>query len=87
MLSNLRRVFLERQEGERGLAVVDMLLMLAPNHPGELRTRAALLANLGAYRAALKDVEKILELSPDAPDRERLEITARELRDRAALLN
>lgn len=87
MLSNLRRVYLEREEAEHGLAVVDMLLMLAPNHPGELRTRAALLANLGAYRAALKDVEKILELSPEAPDRERLEITARELRDRASLLN
>jgi len=87
MLSNLRRVYLEREECERGLAVVDMLLMLAPNHPGELRTRAALLANLGAYRAALKDVERCMELSPDAPDRDRLEITARELRERASLLN
>ncbi|MFL5355127.1 SirB1 family protein [Archangium sp.] len=87
MLSNLRRVFLEREEFERGLAVVDLLLMLAPNHPGELRTRAALLANLGAYRAALKDVERCMELSPDAPDRDRLELTARELRERAALLN
>jgi regulator of sirC expression with transglutaminase-like and TPR domain len=87
MLSNLRRVFLEREEFERGLAVVDLLLMLAPNHPGELRTRAALLANLGAYRAALKDVERCMELSPDAPDRDRLELTARELRERAELLN
>ena len=87
MLSNLRRVYLERQEFERGLAVVDLLLMLAPNHPGELRTRAALLARLGAYRAALKDVERCLELSPDAPDRDRLEMTVRELRERAELLN
>ena len=87
MLSNLRRVFLEREEFERGLAVVDLLLMLAPNHPVELRTRAALLANLGAYRAALKDVERCMELSPDAPDRDRLELTARELRERAELLN
>ncbi len=87
MLSNLRRVYLEREDAERGLGVVDLLLMLAPNHPGELRTRAALLATLGAYRAALKDVERCLELSPDAPDRERLEMTARELRERASLLN
>jgi regulator of sirC expression with transglutaminase-like and TPR domain len=87
MLSNLRRVYLEREEPERGLGVVDLLLLLAPNHPGELRTRAALLTRMGAYRAALKDVEKCLELSPDAPDRERLEITARELRERASLLN
>lgn len=87
MLSNLRRVYLGREDRERGLAVVDLLLLLAPDHPGELRTRAALLANLGAYRAALRDVERCLELSPEAPDRERLELTAQELRERAALLN
>nr|WP_153866366.1 MULTISPECIES: transglutaminase-like domain-containing protein [Myxococcaceae] len=87
MLANLRRVYLEREDAERGLAVVDLLLLLAPNHPGELRTRAGLYAAMGAFRAALKDVERCLELSPEAPDRERLEITARELRDRAALLN
>ena len=87
MLANLRRVYLEREDAERGLAVVDLLLLLAPNHPGELRTRAALYATMGAFRAALKDVERCLELSPEAPDRERLELTARELRDRAALLN
>ncbi len=87
MLSNLRRVYLGREDRERGLAVVDLLLLLAPDHPGELRTRAALLANLGAYRAALRDVERCLELSPEAPDRDRLELTARELRERASLLN
>jgi regulator of sirC expression with transglutaminase-like and TPR domain len=87
MLANLRRVYLEREDAERGLAVVDLLLLLAPNHPGELRTRAGLYAAMGAYRAALRDVERCLELSPEAPDRERLELTARELRDRAALLN
>jgi regulator of sirC expression with transglutaminase-like and TPR domain len=87
MLANLRRVYLEREDAERGLAVVDLLLLLAPNHPGELRTRAALYATMGAFRAALRDVERCLELSPEAPDRERLELTARELRDRASLLN
>ena len=87
MLSNLRRVYLGRDENEQGLAVVDLLLLLAPDHPGELRTRAALLTTMGAYRAALKDVERCLELSPDAPDRERLELHARELRARAELLN
>lgn len=87
MLSNLRRVYLEREELAQALTVVDLLLMLAPNHPGELRTRAALLANLGAFRAAMKDVEKILELSPDAPDRERLELALKELKERASLLN
>ena len=87
MLSNLKRVYLEREDTERGLTVVDLLLLLAPDHPGELRTRAVLQSQVGAFRAALKDVERCLELSPEAPDRERLELMARELRERLANLN
>lgn len=87
MLSNLKRVYLEREDAEMGLTVVDLLLLLAPDHPGELRTRAVLLMQVGAFRAALKDVERCLELSPDAPDRERLVLMARELRERLANLN
>jgi regulator of sirC expression with transglutaminase-like and TPR domain len=87
MLSNLKRVYLEREDAERGLTVVDLLLLLAPDHPGELRTRAVLQSQVGAFRAALKDVERCLELSPEAPDRERLELMARDLRERLANLN
>ncbi len=36
---------------------------------------------------ALKDVERCLELSPEAPDRDRLELMAKELRERLANLN
>ena len=46
-----------------------------------------LLTKVGAFRAALKDVERCLELSPEAPDRERLELMAKELRERLANLN
>jgi regulator of sirC expression with transglutaminase-like and TPR domain len=87
VLANLKRVYLEREDAERGLSVVDLLLLLAPNHPGELRTRALLLLRVGAFRAALQDVERCLELSPDTPDRERLELMATELRERLANLN
>jgi regulator of sirC expression with transglutaminase-like and TPR domain len=87
MLSNLKRVYLDREDAERGLTVVDLLLLLAPDHPGELRTRAVLLMQVGAFKASLKDVERCLELSPEAPDRERLDVMAKELRERLANLN
>ncbi|MDY7228958.1 SirB1 family protein [Hyalangium rubrum] len=87
MLSNLKRIYLEKDDAERGLTVVDLLLLLAPDHPGELRTRAVLLMKVGAFRTALKDVERCLELSPEAPDRERLELMVKELRERQANLN
>ncbi|HLL02088.1 MAG TPA: transglutaminase-like domain-containing protein [Myxococcaceae bacterium] len=87
MLSNLKRIYLEKDDAERGLTVVDLLLLLAPDHPGELRTRAMLLMKVGAYRASLKDVDRCLELSPEAPDRERLELMSKELHERLANLN
>jgi regulator of sirC expression with transglutaminase-like and TPR domain len=63
------------------------MLTLAPDHPGELRARAAILSALGAYRAALRDVERCLELSPDAPDHDSRRMTAKALRHRVELLN
>lgn len=87
MLNNLKRAYLDKGEGERALKVVDLMLALAPDHPGELRARAAILSALGAYRAALVDVERCLELSPDAPDHQSLQMTARALRQRVEFLN
>jgi regulator of sirC expression with transglutaminase-like and TPR domain len=87
MLNNLKRVYLDKGDGDRALGVVDLMLTLAPDHPGELRARAAILSALGAYRAALRDVERCLELSPDAPDQDSLRMTAKALRHRVELLN
>jgi len=87
MLSNLKRSYLARGDGERALRVIDLLLLLAPDHPGELRARAGILSALGAYRAALSDIERCLELSPDAADQQDLLTAARMLRQRADYLN
>jgi regulator of sirC expression with transglutaminase-like and TPR domain len=87
MASNLKRSYLARGDGESALKVVDLLLLLAPDHPGELRARAGILSALGAYRAALDDVERCLELSPDAPDQRSLRLAARTLKQHVDYLN
>jgi regulator of sirC expression with transglutaminase-like and TPR domain len=87
MLSNLKRVYLSRGDSERALGVMELLLAIAPDHPGELRARAAIFASLGAYRSALTDVERCLALSPDTPDHEDLMLTAKALRHRLEYLN
>jgi len=87
MLNNVKRAWLERTEGERAARAVDLLLQVHPDHPGELRARATILSALGAYRAALADVERCLELSPAAPDQAQLELTAQALRHRLEFLN
>ncbi len=86
MLGNLKRVHGARGDQGRALKVEDLLLQLAPDHPGELRARAALLSNLGAYRAALADVERALSLG-SAPDAPALQAAAKHLRERLAFVN
>lgn len=87
MLSNLKRQYIESTDGEQALRAIDMLLVLAPDNPGELRARAAILSALGAYRAALADLEKCLKLAPRAPDHANLEMAAKALRQRVEYLN
>jgi regulator of sirC expression with transglutaminase-like and TPR domain len=87
MLSNLKRTYLALGDGARALNVVDQLLMLVPDHPGELRDRADILSALGAYQAALVDVERCLELSPDAPDQRNLRLAAKTLKRHVDYLN
>jgi regulator of sirC expression with transglutaminase-like and TPR domain len=87
MLQNLKRTYLATSDGGRALQVIDLLLLITPDHPGELRARAALLRAIGAYRAALADVERCLALSPDSPDQESLRLTAQALRQQVDFLH
>ncbi len=86
MLTNLKRLFLSRGDQLRAIKVQDLLLQLAPDHPLELRTRAALLSSLGAYRAALSDLERVMQLGP-APDAAALKIAAKTLKERLQFVN
>lgn len=87
MLNNLKRVYVERGDVDRTLRAVDLLLAVEPDHPGELRARAHLFAAMGAFRAAIKDLERCLEVAPNAPDRAELERVLHELRGRTSRLN
>lgn len=87
MLNNLKRVYLESNDNERALKAVSLLLVLQPKSPGDLRVRAHVLCALGAFKAALKDVERCLEISPDAPDKEGLEMARKALKEKVERLN
>jgi regulator of sirC expression with transglutaminase-like and TPR domain len=86
MLTNLKRLYLGHEDHERAVRVEDLLLQLSPDHPVELRTRAALLSSMGAFRAALADLERVLKLGP-APDQAAVQQAAKALRQRAQYLN
>lgn len=87
MLNNLKRVYLEANDNERALKAVSLLLVLQPKSPADLRVRAHVLCALGAFKAALRDVERCLELSPDAPDKVGLEMARKALKEKVEHLN
>src|SRR2546425_3781455 len=75
MLRNLLRVYLTRDDPPHALATVDLLLVLVPDSPDDLRTRGCLYEHLDCVPAAAADFRRFLDLVPHAPDAD--EIRAR----------
>lgn len=87
MLQNLRSVYAERNDMPRALSAVDRLLLLAPQNIRGLRERAQLCEQLGGPRAAARDLEKVLELEPNATDAQSLRARVRKLRGASQFMN
>lgn len=68
MLTNLKIIYLDRQELEKALGAVERILLLFPGLPMELRTRGLIYYQLGRWAAASKDLETYLTSVPDAED-------------------
>ena len=87
MLQNLRSVYSEKNDMPRALSAVDRLLLLAPENIRGLRERAQLCEQLGGAAAAARDLEKVLELEPQASDAQALRAKVRKLRESARFTN
>ncbi|MEG3436241.1 transglutaminase-like domain-containing protein [Pannus brasiliensis CCIBt3594] len=68
MLTNLKYIFLNRQRWEKTIQTIDLLLLLIPNHPIELRDRGLLFYRSGQLDRAKQDLGFYLALLPDARD-------------------
>jgi len=87
MLRNLKSIYLEREERESALSVMDWLVTLNPSEPLELRDRGLLYEKLECARAALDDLQRYLELAPDVEDAGDMRARLIELQHAAARLN
>ena len=87
MLQNLRSVYQERSDMPRALSAVDRILLLQPGNTRELRERAQLREHLGGGQGAAADLEKVLQLEPNAADASALRARVRKLRDAARFVN
>jgi regulator of sirC expression with transglutaminase-like and TPR domain len=87
VLRNLKAIYVERDEHNAALSVMEWIITLTPTDAAEVRDRGLLLAKLECPRAALEDFERYLELAPDAEDAHELRTRMVELRQAAARLN
>lgn len=68
MLANLKIIYLNRQELEKALSVVERILLLFPDTPVELRDRGLLYYQMGRWPEASVDLETYLAKVPHAED-------------------
>lgn len=82
LLGNLKRLYVRRADLRRALSISDRLVVIDPGAPGEYRDRGLLHFHLREFSAAVPDLERYLELQPDAPDAERVRSVVLESRRR-----
>ncbi|HSJ13952.1 MAG TPA: transglutaminase-like domain-containing protein [Longimicrobiales bacterium] len=68
LLSNLKGVYLNARDDARALAAIERILLIVPDAAEELRDRGLALTRLGRETEALSDLQRYLELAPEAPD-------------------
>jgi regulator of sirC expression with transglutaminase-like and TPR domain len=72
VLTNLKGVYLNSRDDDRALSAVELLLMLRPGAPMELRDRGLLLARAGRAAEAVEELARYLAATPDAADASRI---------------
>ncbi len=70
MLTNLKAIYLNRNEGLKAIAAIDRILLLFPNAVIEKRDRGVLYYQLNLWAEARQDLESYLVNFPQADDAE-----------------
>ena len=68
MLTNLRGIYFKEQRWEKALAILDWMLVLAPDDPTLVRDRGLARGHRKLYAQAMADLEEYLRRDPGAPD-------------------
>ena len=87
MLNNLRGIYLHRQQLQKALRVVEMILVITPDSAEDFKQRGLIHYRLKNYRQARQDLESCLFLSPRADGAEEVQKTLQELKRFSAMLN
>ena len=68
ILNNLKTIYLSARNFRKALPIVDLVLVIYPRSPEDVKQRALLRYSLGMMRRAVEDLEDYLKMSPDASD-------------------
>ncbi len=87
MLNNLKKIYVESQAFDKGLAVVDMMIMVEPEDLEQYRDRGLIRVQLRQFEAAARDLEKYVKSIPDSDDRRKVAEQLKSLRQIQAMMN
>jgi regulator of sirC expression with transglutaminase-like and TPR domain len=87
VLRNLKAIYRDNHQPERLLAVLNRMVIVAPDATAELRDRGIVYHRLECYRAALKDLSDYIEREPNAADVDEVRVRLMEVSSRCARLN
>ncbi len=87
LLGNLKAIYAQTHLYGRALAVVERILMLAPQAFTERRDRGILLAQLNRLPEAIADVQSYLNFAENAPDSDEVREELKKMQIRLAMLN
>lgn len=87
ILNNLKGIYVNSQNHQKALSVVELIVELNPENYSEIRDRGLLYYKLECFSQALHDLERYLSLIADAPDSEMLVNIVSRLRHLVKLIN
>ena len=73
LINNLRGIYFNRRDGVKALQILDLLIDALPDRADEHKQRAVALLQQQRIPESFAAFKRYLDLSPDAPDRERVE--------------
>jgi regulator of sirC expression with transglutaminase-like and TPR domain len=79
MLQNIKSVYAKKEQWQKAVSVLDLLVNAYPNAPEEVRMRGVVNMHLKRFRAARADLTRYLELAPKAADQEQIREQIRNL--------
>jgi regulator of sirC expression with transglutaminase-like and TPR domain len=87
ILNNLRTIYMAARNFRKTLPLIDLVLVIYPRSPEDVKQRALLRYSLGQNLGAVEDLENYLKMSPDASDADEIRQTALSIRRSLALMN